>query len=293
MALPSTFIKSIIYLILMPYFVNRDQLEVYYKVINPHNNQYPVILMHGYGSSLAMFEHQIPFLEKHFKIILFDAIGHGNSDKPKEELQENLLETTLRDLTDLLDKIDIESSFGIMGHSLFGCSVGLHLTHRYPNKVDFLILLNGGPIILDSTIRNVFWNLLPQFTRMHFNELPEHLIQKLIKRTIPYIVNALKPEPDEFHPTEAELFLLKEKIQYEIYEMLENSLQYIEIQCPTLIMGAELDNFAPTFMSKELKRYIPHAKVEIIAMAGHFGPAQHYDQYNFKIREFLLKEKYI
>ena len=47
----------------MPYFVNKNNLEIYYQIFNSHGNEFPVIFVHGYGSSLAMFEQQIPFLE--------------------------------------------------------------------------------------------------------------------------------------------------------------------------------------------------------------------------------------
>jgi len=62
----------------MPFFENHLSLNVYYRVINAEKIHLPIIvLVHGYGSSLAMFAKQIPFLKKYFKIILFDAVGHG------------------------------------------------------------------------------------------------------------------------------------------------------------------------------------------------------------------------
>ena len=38
-------------------------------------------------------------------------------------------------------------------------------------KKSTLILLNSGTFLIDNTIRNIFWNLLPQLVRMEFNEL--------------------------------------------------------------------------------------------------------------------------
>lgn len=276
---------------MMPYFVNQDQLEIFYQVINPYHNDFPVILIHGYGKSQAMFKHQIKLLQKYFKVILFDAIGHGNSDTAHVEFQENLLDSTIHDLEILLETLKIRYSFGILGHSLFGCAVAQQIAILHPEKVDFLILLNGGSLVLDSTIRNIFWNLLPHFTRMHFNQFPPDTVQKLIEKTMPYIIKTVSPE--EIKLTHAELKLLRAKVEDDIYSLIEEPLTPIGIMCPTLIIGAELDNFSPVFMSKELHAKIQQSLLRVISMAGHFGLAQRYQEYNQHILSFLSQMEFI
>ncbi len=274
----------------MPFFKNHLSLNVYYRVINAEKNYLPIIvLVHGYGSSLAMFAKQIPFLEKHFKIILFDAVGHGKSDKKKEDLQENLIENTVKDLQHLLNLLEIDSKFGFMGHSLFGSCVSLEYTLKDPENVSFLIIMNGGMLKLDNTIRNIFWNLLPQFTRMHFKGLAQTSLDTIIDRTLPFIQKAI--EPEEIEPSNSEKEIIKEKIRSEILDMIEFGLDPSTINCPCLIMGAELDNFAPSYMSKELQDEILDSELYIVKMTGHFGLSQIYQEYNEIIANFLTKHK--
>ena len=272
----------------MPFFKNHSSMNIYYRVINAEKNHLPIIvLVHGYGSSLAMFAKQIPFLKRYFKIILFDAVGHGKSDKKREDLQEELIENTVKDLQHLLDLLEIDSKFGFMGHSLFGNCVSLEYTLRNPEMVSFLIILNGGTLKLDNTIRNIFWNLLPQFTRMHFKGIAQISLNTIIDRTLPFIQNALEPEEIETSCSEKEI--IKKKIRSEILDMIEFGLDPSQINCPCLIVGAELDNFAPSYMSLELHEEIADSELYIVKMTGHFGLSQISNEYNKIIFTFLTK----
>ena len=75
----------------MPYYKNHRNLEIYFEVINGGENRFPLIFVHGYGSSLNMFHHQIEQLKPYFQLILIDAEGHGKSDKADSEIKGNLL----------------------------------------------------------------------------------------------------------------------------------------------------------------------------------------------------------
>jgi len=206
-------------------------------------------------------------------------------------LQENLIENTVKDLQHLLNLLEIDSKFGFMGHSLFGSCVSLEYTLKNPEKVSFLIILNGGTLKLDNTIRNIFWNLLPQFTRMHFKGIAQLSLDIIIDRTLPFIQKAM--EPEEIETTNFEKQIIKEKIRSEILDMNDFGLDPSLITCPCLIMGAELDNFAPSYMSKELHEEITDSELYIVKMTGHFGLTQISQEYNENIFTFLIKHKII
>ena len=272
----------------MPFFKNHLSLNVYYRVINAEKDDLPIIvLVHGYGSSLAMFAKQIPFLKKYFKIILFDAVGHGKSEKLQSDINEDLINNTVKDLQYLLNLLEIDSKFGFMGHSLFGSCVSLEYTLKNPENVSFLIILNGGTLKLDNTIRNIFWNLLPQFTRMHFKGIAQTSLDTIIDRTLPFIQKAI--EPEEIETTNFEKEIIKEKIRSEILDMIEFGLDPSTITCPCLVVGAELDNFAPSYMSLELHEEIEDSELYIVKMTGHFGLSQISNEYNKIIFTFLTK----
>ncbi len=69
--------------------------------------------------------------------------------------------------------------------------------------------------------------------------------------------------------------------------MIQHPINPSKIQCPTLIIGAELDNYAPLWMSKDLANKIPNSEYYVIPMCGHFGPNHRPEEYNKLISQFL------
>lgn len=270
----------------MPYFKSQEGYNLYYENINPDSDS-SIILLHGFASSASFFKSQIKILKENYRIIAFDALGHGRSDHPKElNLSKNLRYDIIRDLEDLLSYLRVDKKFGIIGHSLVGGMIGQLFTMKHPDKIRFLILMNSGYIIIDNVIRNIFYNLLPYFIRMNFLDVVANSIEKILDKTIPYIITALSDSLAGINLTKDELYM---RIEDQIFTMINEINEYdpSHISCPTLIIGGRLDNFAPEQMSEELHKKIPNSTLKIIDMAGHFAPAQRKDVINGLICEFI------
>ena len=271
----------------MPYFKNQEGYNLYYENINPDSKNCTIILLHGFASSASFFKSQIKILKENYRILAFDALGHGRSDHSKEiNLSKNLRYDIIRDLEDLLKHLDINDQYGIIGHSLVGGMIGQLFTMKHPDKIKFLILMNSGYIIIDNVIRNIFYNLLPYDIRMNFLEVVANSIEHILDKTIPFIITALSDSLEGIKLTKDELFM---KIEEQIFNMISEINEYdpSHINCPTLIIGGRLDNFAPEQMSEELHKKIPNSSLEIVDMAGHFMPAQRSDEINKKILNFI------
>ncbi|MBD3197023.1 MAG: alpha/beta fold hydrolase [Candidatus Lokiarchaeota archaeon] len=275
----------------MPYFANTEGYKLYYEEFNPHSKRCTVILLHGFASSVSFFKEQIKVLKEYYRVLAFDAIGHGRSDHPENiNISNNIRNDILRDLEDLLNHLNIEGPYGIIGHSLVGGMIAQLVCKKHPEDVKFLILLNSGYINTDNVIRNIFYNLLPYMIRMNFLDALENSIGKIVDKTIPFIVQALSNSLYNLDMTKEELYM---HIEDQIFRMINEIKNYEPdwIKCPTLIIGGRLDNFAPEQMSEALHAKIPHSQLEIIDMAGHFGPAQRNDVYNEIICDFVRKLK--
>jgi len=275
-----------------PFFKNSRNIKMFYQLISEEKTGPVIVFVHGYGSSTSLFSEQIKILKKDFKLLLFDAEGHGQSESSDDYLKEQMTVTLLKDLELMLDSLLIHGEIGFIGHSLLGCAVAQMFALKHPEKVKFLILLNGGSIILDSTIRNIFWNLLPPFTRMNFLDRKEEVSHILIDRTVSFIKSTLKDDLDErgIKISEDEL---ENKIREDLSYLVDEEINSQMIQCPTLIIGAELDNFAPVNMAKILQNKIPGAELQIVTMAGHFGMSHRANEYNKRIKGFLIKQGFI
>ena len=271
----------------MPYFNNREGYNLYYEDINTSSDKGIIILLHGFASSASFFKAQIKVLKKFYRIIAFDALGHGKSEHPKElNISKNTRYEIIRDLEDLLKFLGIKEKYGIIGHSLVGGMTAQLICIRHPGDVKFLILLNSGYIMIDNVIRNMFYNLLPYFIRMNFLDVVANAVEDVLDKTIPYIITALSNSVYNINLPKEELYM---KIEDQIFGMITEIKEYDPsgIKCPTLIIGGRLDNFAPEQMSEELQKMIPNSKLEIIDMAGHFAPAQRKEVINELICNFI------
>jgi len=274
----------------MPFFKNQEGYNLYYEDINGESRDQTegtIILLHGFASSASFFRGQIKMLKKSYRIIAFDALGHGKSDHPvKLNLSKNLRYDIIRDLEDLLVFLNVNEKYGIIGHSLVGGMTGQMISMAHPKDVKFLILLNSGYIMIDNVIRNIFYNLLPYFIRMNFLEVVANSVEDILDKIIPYILASLADSMNGMKLTKDELYML---IEDQIFSMINEINVYDPsgIECPTLIIAGRLDNFAPEQMSEELHKKIPNSQLEILDMAGHFAPAQRTDVINELICKFI------
>jgi pimeloyl-ACP methyl ester carboxylesterase len=274
----------------MPYFQNCEGYNLYYEDINPDSKKGIIILLHGFASSASFFKEQIKVLKEYYRIIAFDALGHGKSEHPNEfNISQNLRHDIIRDLEALMKFLKVNEKYGIIGHSLVGGMIAQMICMKHPEDIMFLILLNSGYIMIDNVIRNMFYNLLPYFIRINFLDVVANSIENILDKTIPYIISALSNSVYNIRMSKDELYM---KIEDQIFRMVAEIKEYNPIiNCPTLIIGARLDNFAPETMSEKLHSMIPNSQLEIIDMGGHFAPAQRSDVVNTLICTFIRSLK--
>ena len=259
---------------------------MFYEIFNGHaDDKTPILMLHGFGSSAGFFQEQLKVLKPEHKVVVFDAEGHGKSEKnPQEILDAHLIQDSIVDIQELLYILQLDEPVVLIGHSLVGGGIAQEFALNFPDQVKCLILLNSGRYLIDNTIRNIFWNLLPQLVRMEFNKLILDNIEVLLDKTIPFIRAALigdENSTDFFHDR------LDGIVETEIFDMIQHPIDPSKIQCPTLIIGAELDNYAPLWMSKDLAEKIPNSKYHVATMCGHFGPNHRPEIYNKLIMDFL------
>ena len=120
------------------------------KIINALNINYeecdegfPFILAHGYCASIHMWKHQVAWLAERYRVIAYDARGHGLSSAPPNP-EDYSLEQLVDDMTSLLDQLDVKEAY-LAGHSMGGATVA-GFTARYPERAraTFICNIDGG-----------------------------------------------------------------------------------------------------------------------------------------------------
>ena len=121
----------------------------------------PVVLLHGFACSLRWWDDIVPARAREHRVIRFDLLGHGGSEKPKEGYG---MESQARLVAGALDRLGVRRA-AVVGHSMGG-SVATALTEQRPRRVRSLVILDSpskkGDAELPLTARLGFVPVLGQ-----------------------------------------------------------------------------------------------------------------------------------
>jgi pimeloyl-ACP methyl ester carboxylesterase len=104
------------------------------------SGQHPVLASHGWLDNAGSFELLAPQLPGH-EIVALDLAGHGFSDFRSPDSAYNLWQD-VGDLLDVVNELGWQRST-LLGHSR-GAGISLLFAATFPERVDRLILLEGG-----------------------------------------------------------------------------------------------------------------------------------------------------
>lgn len=129
----------------MPFVVN-EGTKISYEVAGAGA---PLFLFHGLTGSGVRWRDTgyVAGLQNRHQVILIDARGHGQSDKPHRQM-DYFRETQADDVLAVLNDLDISSTH-FWGHSMGG-SVALALALQAPDRVHSLIITGYTPFAAEG-----------------------------------------------------------------------------------------------------------------------------------------------
>ncbi|OWA33074.1 alpha/beta hydrolase [Saccharibacillus sp. O16] len=107
-----------------------------------------LVLLHGFVGSADYWERIVPLLEGHFRCIVPDLLGHGESEAPEGPYT---IERMANGVADLLDALGIEQVV-LLGHSMGGYTA-LSFAERYPTRLKAFGLVHSTPLPDDEAGR--------------------------------------------------------------------------------------------------------------------------------------------
>lgn len=103
----------------------------------------PLLCLHGFPTASFDYARLMPLLAPHFRLLTFDFLGFGYSDKPRPYAY------SLYEQAELAEEVAARhgcSEVALLGHDM-GSSVALVLLQRGRLRVSRLILLNGSILL--------------------------------------------------------------------------------------------------------------------------------------------------
>ncbi len=267
----------------------------------------PLFLVHGIGSWSYSWRYCIQPLSQHFRVICFDGVGYGFSQKleypqqPGHQMVE--LERIMRALCNEPAVVVAES---------LGALASLAVVQAHPELFARLVVINVP----------IFPERLPNRGMRSLSYLPLELIQILDYLRLPYLFaplvraivrverrevlvdwSAVTPE-EVYWITYPYIHLrgsvakLTEGLQLaarEIERLQENQPNFISkiqdklstITCPTLILWSDQDRWFPATDGKKLRDRMPSSRLQTLPNCGHDASAGCPEAINSAILSFL------
>jgi pimeloyl-ACP methyl ester carboxylesterase len=126
-------------------FADNDGVRIHYEV---EGEGPPLVLCHGLSLSLEFWRilGYVEALKRNYRLILIDARGHGNSDKPRDP-EAYSYELMVADVVTVLDALSIEKAH-YLGYSMGGF-VGWLIGKHAPDRFHSLIIGGSSPLEQD------------------------------------------------------------------------------------------------------------------------------------------------
>ncbi|UCG27052.1 MAG: alpha/beta hydrolase [Bacteroidales bacterium] len=122
----------------MEKIVKFEKIEIFCRVTG---KGVPVVLLHGYLESSGIWNVLAEALSRHFKVIVIDLPGHGNSGTAGKV---HTMEFMADSVASVLDHLNVESCI-VVGHSMGGY-VSLAFLEKYPERLSAFSLFHSHPL---------------------------------------------------------------------------------------------------------------------------------------------------
>jgi pimeloyl-ACP methyl ester carboxylesterase len=246
----------------------------------------PVVLIHGFASSLETWELLAPELVKTHRVVSLDLKGFGWTDRPDGDYSPA---AQAKLVLGLMDKLGIEKA-AIVGHS-WGSSVTLALALAAPERVTRIALYDAW----------VYEEQLPAtFLMARASGLGEILFSLFYDQ-----------RPDErlalaFYNKD----ILTEKLAEDVEKSLERpgtgaaqlaavrgqrfteqQAKYRTIDKPVLLLWGREDVVTTLAFGERLSRDLPHARLVVYPRCGHFPMIEAKNESNAEVIKFLAEDK--
>ena len=254
-----------------------QEVRLYYEVTGSGP---AVVCAHGGGGDSAQWRHQIAPLSARYRVIVYDARGHGRSSVPEGPYSMRLL---VDDLRRLLDHLGIKRAV-ILGATLGGVTA-IELALAEPETVHGLVLVTTVPDTTDEmrerfaasaavaeeqgleAFAEAYAAMI--FTAAYHERAPQEVeewkmrMQRLDPAGYARVIRALGDRPD-----------------------LSPRLSAIRV--PTLIVVGAEDTIPTSHPAAEaLRTGIPDARLEVVNGAAHLPFIEQPEAFNAMMLQFL------
>jgi pimeloyl-ACP methyl ester carboxylesterase len=212
-----------------------------------------LILLHGAGDQAGGWATIVPSLIDDYRLVILDQPGHGESAPAEGPLE---LTTVIDGVAAFLESHESAEPVILVGHSM-GAWVSMRVAERLPERVERLVLINGGPLPYNTgdlmlvpkdmeEARKLFQALRDPSS----DPIPDFVIEDYVQNAPSSPIGRLSAEAADMEQ-----------------HLMDGRLQ--EFMLPVDIMWGESDMFIPTDYAWRMEEELPLARMTLVPTCGH------------------------
>lgn len=236
--------------------INIDNIDINYIVQGDKKEK--ILLLHGWGANIKLFNNIIDFLSKTKTVYALDMPGFGESQQPPYAWNvDNYVDLVIK----FINEMKIEK-LSILGHS-FGGRVIIKLVNRKKLNfvIDKIVLVDSAGIKPKKSIKNII--------KVRAFKIGKKIVStNLVKKIYP---NALENLKNKFGSQDYKSAspIMRESLVKTVNEDLTYLLK--NISQPTLLIWGDKDTATPIKDAYLMNKLIPDSGIVKIENAGHYS----------------------
>lgn len=240
----------------------------------------PLVFIHAFPLSSAMWEPQIQKFPKDYRVIAMDLRGHGDSEAP---LWHFTLDDFAEDIRELLRTLEVEQA------TFVGCSMGgyilLALVRKFPELVRGLVLADTRAQADTVEGKAGRFAMAQVAYRQGSPAIAEMMMPKL------FSPGSLENRQDLVEKIRS--IIHKNQTSGIVVDLMamarrpDSTPLLSQISCPTLVIVGEEDVATPPSEAQYIADRITGATLVTIPQAGHLANLEQPETFNRALKDFL------
>ena len=249
----------------------------------------PVLLLHGWLNSWAIWRPTVEMLGKEFRLYALDFLGFGESGSQEEKTEHFTVSNFVMMVDEFMDRMAIKKA-PLVGHSMGG-TVALSTAIRSPEKVVKVIVVGSpiqgnslSPLLKLAAYRG--WTGLSQSAPFLYNVFQKGFTPFLSR----YAYMMAKDGKAVGAMLTSDVAKLTAAPFFEsIGTLRETDLRprLGELHMPVLGIYGKKDIIVSPGQAKVLKQYLPSSKSAWFEQSGHFPMIDESERFHTEVRDFL------
>jgi|APHig6443717497_1056834.scaffolds.fasta_scaffold01649_6 pimeloyl-ACP methyl ester carboxylesterase len=217
-----------------------------------------IVLLHGWGSNIGLFEKMIEHLSKYCRVYALDMPGFGGTDEPQNPW---CLDDYVDFVIEFIKSQNIDNTV-LLGHS-FGGRVIIKMSNikSLPFKVSKIILVDSAGILPKKTLKKKLKQRMYKLTRWALN-------LSFVKKAFPEAIEELRKKNGSADYNAASP-IMRQVLVKVVNEDLEPLLS--NIQQETLLIWGDKDTATPLSDGQKMEKLIKNSGLVTVKGAGHYS----------------------